>query len=157
MFSRRHPFLFFLLVFSALSSATLILVSLIVALGMKGTDLGGLGMDDGEKVGVVEIVGVIAQSRDAIEQLKRFREDDAIRAIVIRVDSPGGVVGPSQEIYREIIRTKATKKGDRFHGSGRRLRGILRYRRGRWHRCQSGNHYRQHRGDYGVYQFPGTF
>ena len=110
MFSRRHPFLFSLLVFSALFSATLILVSLIVAIGMRGADLGGLGIDDGEKVGVVEIVGVIAQSRDIIEQLKRFREDDAIRAIVIRVDSPGGVVGPSQEIYREIIRTKADKK-----------------------------------------------
>lgn len=110
MFSRRHPFLFSLLVFSALFSVTLIFVSLIVAIGMRGTDLGGLGIDDGEKVGVVEIVGVIAQSRDIIEQLKRFREDDAIRAIVIRVDSPGGVVGPSQEIYREIVRTKATKK-----------------------------------------------
>ena len=67
-------------------------------------------MGDGEKVGVIEIVGVIANSRETIEQLKRFREDDDIKAIVIRVDSPGGVVGPSQEIYREIMRTKATKK-----------------------------------------------
>lgn len=110
MFSRRHPFLFFLLVFTALSSATLILMSLIIAFGMKGSDLVGLDMHDGEKVGVIEIVGVIANSRETIEQLKRFREDDDIRAIVIRVDSPGGVVGPSQEIYREIVRTKATKK-----------------------------------------------
>ena len=110
MFSRRHPFLFSFLVFTALSSATLILLSLIIAFGMKGSDLVGLDMNGGEKVGVIEVVGVIANSRETIEQLKRFREDDEIRAIVIRVDSPGGVVGPSQEIYREIVRTKATKK-----------------------------------------------
>lgn len=110
MFSRRHPFLFSILVFTALSSATLILLSMIIAFGMKGSDLVGLDMTDGEKVGVIEVVGVIANSRETIEQLKRFREDDDIRAIVIRVDSPGGVVGPSQEIYREIVRTKATKK-----------------------------------------------
>lgn len=110
MFSRRHPFLFSLLVFTALSAATLIIISLIIAYGMQGSDLVGLDMDDGEKVGVIEIIGVIASSRDTIEQLKRFREDDDIKAIVIRVDSPGGVVGPSQEIYREIVRTRETKK-----------------------------------------------
>ena len=110
MFSRRHPFLFSILVFTALSAGTLIILALIVAFGMRGSDLAGLDMGDGEKVGVIEIVGVIANSRETIEQLKRFREDDDIKAIVIRVDSPGGVVGPSQEIYREIMRTKATKK-----------------------------------------------
>lgn len=110
MFSRRHPFLFSILVFTALASATLILLSMVIAFGMKGSDLVGLDMTDGEKVGVIEVVGVIANSRETIEELKRFREDDDIRAIVVRVDSPGGVVGPSQEIYREIVRTKATKK-----------------------------------------------
>ncbi len=110
MFSRRHPFLFFLLVFTALSSATLILLTLIIAVGMQGTDLAGIDTDDGEKVGVIEIVGVIANSRETLEQLKRFREDEDIKAIVIRVDSPGGVVGPSQEIYRAIMQTTATKK-----------------------------------------------
>jgi len=110
MFSRRHPFLYSFLMFTAISAATLLLLSLIIAFGMRGSDLAGLDMRDGEKVGVVEIVGVIANSRETIEQLKRFREDDDIRAIVVRVDSPGGVVGPSQEIYREIVRTKATKK-----------------------------------------------
>ena len=110
MFSRRHPFLFSFLVFTALSAATLIIISLIIAFGMQGSDLVGLDMDDGEKVGVIEVVGVIASSRDTIEQLKRFREDDEIKAIVVRVDSPGGVVGPSQEIYREIVRTRETKK-----------------------------------------------
>ena len=110
MFSRRHPLLFSFLIFSALTSATLILLALIISFGMRGSDLAGLEMSRGEKVGVVEIVGVIANSRGILEQLKRFREDEDIKAIVIRVDSPGGVVGPSQEIYREVVRTCATKK-----------------------------------------------
>ena len=110
MFSRRHPLLFSFLVFSALTSATLILLSLIIALGMRGSELSGLDMGRGEKVGVIEITGVIADARDILAQLKDFREDEDIKAIVIRVDSPGGVVGPSQEIYREVMRTRSTKK-----------------------------------------------
>jgi protease-4 len=110
MFSRRHPLLFAFLVFTALTSATLILLSLIIAMGMRGSDLSGLDMGSGEKVGVIEITGVITDSRDILAQLKRFREDEDIRAIVIRVDSPGGVVGPSQEIYREVVRTRSSKK-----------------------------------------------
>ena len=62
-------------------------------------------MEFGEKVGIVEIDGVIADARDVLAGLKRFRKDDTIRAIVLRVDSPGGIVGPSQEIYREIEKT----------------------------------------------------
>jgi len=110
MFSRRHPLLFSFLVFTALASTTLILLSLIIAMGMRGSDLYGLDMGSGPKVGVIEITGVIASSRDILEQLKRFREDEDIKAIVIRVDSPGGVVGPSQEIFREVVRTTSTKK-----------------------------------------------
>jgi protease-4 len=110
MFSRRHPLLFSFLVFTALISASLIFLSLIFAFGMRGSEMAGLDMSSGEKVGVIEIAGVIANSRDTLEQLKRFREDEDIKAIVIRVDSPGGVVGPSQEIYREVLRTRSTKK-----------------------------------------------
>lgn len=109
MFSRRHPFLFAFLVFSTLACATLILLSVIIAYGMRASALADLGMGRGEKVGVVEIVGVIADARETLEQLKRFREDDDIKAIVIRVDSPGGVVGPSQEIYRAVARTRTVK------------------------------------------------
>jgi protease-4 len=56
----------------------------------------------GDKVGVVEIFGIIADSREVIEQLREFRDNDSIKALVLRVDSPGGGVGPSQEIYDEI-------------------------------------------------------
>ncbi len=59
----------------------------------------------GNRVGVIEIKGTILSSQDTLKQIKDFRKDSSIKAIVLRIDSPGGAVGPSQEIYREIRRT----------------------------------------------------
>ena len=56
----------------------------------------------GDKIGVIEVYGVIADSRQIIEQLHDFRDNDNIKALVLRIDSPGGGVGPSQEIYDEV-------------------------------------------------------
>ena len=61
------------------------------------------------RIGVVEIRGTIDSSRDAVTAIKEFRKDANIKAIVIRIDSPGGGIGPSQEIYREIRRTTPEK------------------------------------------------
>ena len=56
----------------------------------------------GDKIGVVEVEGVILSSDQIVEQLGDFREDDSIRAVVLRIDSPGGGVAPSQEICEEV-------------------------------------------------------
>lgn len=100
MFSRRHPYLFFLLVFSAIVAGSAVFLSLVGIFSQGGTEVGF-----GPKVGVVEISGVIADSREILEQINAFAENDAIKSIVVRIDSPGGAVGPSQEIYREIRKT----------------------------------------------------
>ncbi len=63
-----------------------------------------------EKVGVVEIKGLITESRPILKQLDQFAQDRRIKAIVLRVNSPGGAVGPSQEILREIEKIRAKKK-----------------------------------------------
>lgn len=63
----------------------------------------------GEKVGVIEVNGVIAESKQIIEQVVDFRDDESVKAIVLRVDSPGGGVGPSQEIYEEVRKTAEIK------------------------------------------------
>lgn len=68
------------------------------------------GAPSGPAVGVVEIKGVIEDARQPMEALRSFVEDDDIKGIVVRVDSPGGGVGPSQELYREVVRAKAKKK-----------------------------------------------
>jgi protease-4 len=63
----------------------------------------------GERVGVVEVTGVIADGKTTLKELREFAENDAIRAVVIRVDSPGGAVGPSQEIYDAVKRLRIKK------------------------------------------------
>ena len=105
MFSRRHPYLFFSLIsFAIFTALTLGVMAMAAWIG------GASGDFSGEAVGVVEIEGAIADARDTLENIRRFREDEDIKAIVIRIDSPGGAVGPSQEIYREIRKTVETKK-----------------------------------------------
>lgn len=105
MFSRRHPYLFFILIWSSIIAATMIGMTILIILGTRDADF-----EFGEKVGIIEISGVITDAKNTIQNLKRFREDNSIKAIVIRIDSPGGAVGPSQEIYREIRKTSGSKK-----------------------------------------------
>jgi protease-4 len=62
------------------------------------------------QVGVVEIEGVITSSRRIIKELDRYRDDNSIKAIVLRINSPGGAVGPAQEILREVEKVRARKK-----------------------------------------------
>ena len=61
------------------------------------------------RVGLIELKGVIVSSQETLKQITDFRKDASIKAIVLRIDSPGGSVGPSQEIYREIRRTAQSK------------------------------------------------
>jgi protease IV len=55
---------------------------------------------------VLELHGVILNGKQFLENLKDYREDSKIKAIFINVNSPGGAVGPSQEIYAELKKTK---------------------------------------------------
>ena len=64
----------------------------------------------GEKVALVNVTGVIIDSSGVVEELKKHAKDSSIKAIVIRVDSPGGAVAPSQEIYNEVLKVKEKKK-----------------------------------------------
>jgi protease-4 len=64
----------------------------------------------GEGVGIVEVKGMITDSKDTIKQLHDFKENEKIKAVVLRIDSPGGIVGPTQEIYEEVGKLTAKKK-----------------------------------------------
>lgn len=61
------------------------------------------------KVAVVTVKGVIVDSRSTVEEIKHYRKNPTVKAIVLRVESPGGAVVPSQEIYEEIKRTVKVK------------------------------------------------
>ncbi len=71
--------------------------------GMHGLPVGG------ERIGVVEVSGMLTSSEPTVKQLIAFKDDDSIKAVILRVDSPGGAVAPSQEIHDEVSRLAETK------------------------------------------------
>ena len=74
-----------------------------------GGSAGVLTAIGGDAVGVVPIEGTINDSRDTIESLKQFGETKGIKAVVLRIDSPGGAVAPTQEIYEEVGKLRKKK------------------------------------------------
>jgi len=104
MFARRHPVLFSLLVMWAIGAIVIISIALLFFLGKSEPSL-----SFGEKVGVVEIKGVITDPKPVLAHLRSLRRNKDIKAIVLRINSPGGAVGPSQEIYEEVKKTTRVK------------------------------------------------
>lgn len=64
----------------------------------------------GDKIGVIDLEGVIISPKTVVEQLKKFGDDDSIKAIILHVNSPGGGVAASEEIYRAVKRIRDEKK-----------------------------------------------
>ena len=60
----------------------------------------------GSKVALITVDGVILDSKEVIEQLEKHRTNPSVKAIVLRINSPGGGVSPSQEIYEELMKTR---------------------------------------------------
>jgi protease-4 len=56
----------------------------------------------GSKIAVVDLDGVIFSPKQVVPQLKKFADDDSVKAIILHVNSPGGGVAASEEIYREV-------------------------------------------------------
>ncbi|MBF0210121.1 MAG: signal peptide peptidase SppA [Desulfamplus sp.] len=113
MFSRRHPFLFFMIVIFSVWSALMVILAAMVlgSATLIKSDFSAIDATaNSGNVGIIELMGPIISSKEIIEHIKTFREQSSIKAIVIRIDSPGGGVAPSQEIYNEIVKTKKVKK-----------------------------------------------
>jgi protease-4 len=75
----------------------------------------GPALGTGPKIGVVEVKGAIgtggaeADADHIVRAVRKFAEDDGIEAVVVRIDSPGGAAGPSQEIFDEVKKLAAKK------------------------------------------------
>lgn len=61
-------------------------------------------------IAIVEVKGPIFDSAPTIEKLEKYRKNNSVQAIILRIDSPGGAVAPSQEIYAEVKKVVAQKK-----------------------------------------------
>ncbi len=66
-------------------------------------------LDYGNKIGVITIEGTILTCDETLKEMKKFRKKSSIRAILLRINSPGGTVAPAQEIYREIEKVRKKK------------------------------------------------
>jgi protease-4 len=63
-----------------------------------------------EKIALVKVEGPIIEAKSVVDEIKGYVKDSSIKAIVLRVDSPGGGVVPSQEIYEQVKKAGAVKK-----------------------------------------------
>ncbi len=83
--------------------ATLLLLSAFLTLLQKDVSIK-------ERVALIRVEGPILEAKTTIDELKGYAKDKSIKAIVLRVNSPGGGVVPAQEIYAEVKKATATKK-----------------------------------------------
>ncbi|HHD11087.1 MAG TPA: signal peptide peptidase SppA [Deltaproteobacteria bacterium] len=93
------------LVFIGLIFVAIVVLSILFSFFTKESAL-----SFGDKVAVVPIKGVITDSEEINRTLAEYGERNDIKVIVVRIDSPGGAVGPAQEIYREIRRIREENK-----------------------------------------------
>jgi len=91
-------FLFVLAVFT--------LVYLVLHAGGASAGMGSFG----DRIGVVDLDGVILSPHPVVDELMMFGDDSSIKAIILHVNSPGGGVAASEEIYREVKRIRTEKK-----------------------------------------------
>lgn len=101
-----------------ISFVIIALLTLFAFIGFSGEE-SSLWTGTGKKVGIVEVHGVIENSSDIIRQLRKYAQDSSVPAVVLDIDSPGGAVGPSQEIYEEV--NKLRDKGKKVVASMRTL------------------------------------
>jgi protease-4 len=96
---------------SPLAKRLLFLVLILLALvGISSITSKWVQQGTKNRIGIVDITGLISDSQYIVSQVKKFRQDKRIRGIILRIDSPGGAVGPSQEIYNEVLKTRESGK-----------------------------------------------
>ncbi len=83
----------------------IIVLSIIISILSRDSNL-----PFGEKVAIIDIEGIISDSAAITDEIRHYAERDDVKAVVLRINSPGGAVGPAQEIYREVKRLRRTKR-----------------------------------------------
>lgn len=108
MTDRRPSFLAWVLVGG--SAFLVFLVALFFAVFLAARDDHSSFSFSGNRIGLVNLEGVILNSGSVVADLERFAKDSSIKAIVLRMNSPGGAVSPSQEIYAVVRRLRTEHK-----------------------------------------------
>jgi len=107
-FRQKHPILLGLFILTGIFFLFLGGVSLLIS-SLISHDSQADIFSSKEGVGIVELKGLIVSSEQTLKHLTEFRHDPNVKSVVLRIDSPGGSVGASQEIYKEVMRTNEVK------------------------------------------------
>ncbi|WP_319777995.1 signal peptide peptidase SppA [Maridesulfovibrio sp.] len=99
-FSVRHPFLF---------GFSLLLMAVALLWGAAAFFHGKVDFMTGGKIGVVNVQGTITNSLPTVKFLRDLRRDDSVKGVLLRVNSPGGTIAPSQELYHAVKRVAEVK------------------------------------------------
>jgi len=104
--AQRRDWFFIVILIAAAGVMMFFLFTFFFAMPNDGElELSGAG-----RIGLVEVKGVIFDSERTVKLLDRFREDESILAVLLRIDSPGGGVAASQEIYEAVRRVRESGK-----------------------------------------------
>lgn len=89
----------------------LVVVAIVVLIFWGGpkdsTEFDVVSGDSRDRIGVVEILGPIFESKSTLRLLEQFRDEGDIKGLLVRINSPGGAIAPTQEIYEEINRMRS--------------------------------------------------
>jgi protease-4 len=106
-FPRRHPALFVALLIVA--AVVLVSGTLAATAFLSGGDDEGGGVLARHRFGLVRLEGFLGDAEPMVKFLKELREDKKIVGVILRINSPGGAFGPSQEIFQAVARLAAIK------------------------------------------------
>lgn len=107
LFRQEHPYLFGLLVLGAMGLIFWAGMAFFIMRLVHPVKSNIFTSEN--RIGVIDLQGVIMSPDQVLADLVEFRQDKSIKAVVVRIDSPGGAVGASQEIYQDIQRTAKIK------------------------------------------------
>ncbi|CCO22690.1 signal peptide peptidase SppA [Maridesulfovibrio hydrothermalis] len=92
-FSVRHPFLF---------GFSLLLMAVVLLWGAAAFFNGNTVLFSSEKIGIVNVQGTITNSLPTVKFLRKLRRDKSVKGVLLRINSPGGTIAPSQELYHAV-------------------------------------------------------
>ncbi len=90
------------LFFKSILTIFILLIILIVGIAIGAFFSGNKNFSGKDKIAVINVNSVITQSKDYLDSIKKIRDNDKIKGVLVRINSPGGAVGPSQEIFSEL-------------------------------------------------------
>jgi protease-4 len=106
---RRRSAWFYIGIIAGSAVAICLLMSLMVWGTMRSLGDNSVGFGGSDRIAVIDISGVILSPETVDSQLRKFGDDDSVKAIILHINSPGGGAAASQEIYHEVLRVRQEK------------------------------------------------